>query len=45
MKEFHEAVVIGGGPAGLTAGIYLMRAGIDALLIEQGVSGRDAYEV
>jgi thioredoxin reductase (NADPH) len=39
MKEFHEAVVIGGGPAGLTAGIYLMRAGIDALLIEQGVVG------
>ena len=39
MKEFHEAVVIGGGPAGLTAGIYLMRAGIDALLIEQGLVG------
>ncbi len=39
MKEFHEAVVLGGGPAGLTAGIYLMRAGIDAVLIEQGVVG------
>ena len=39
MKEFREAVVIGGGPAGLTAGIYLMRAGIDALLIEQGLVG------
>ena len=39
MKWFREAVVIGGGPAGLTAGIYLMRAGIDALLIEQGLVG------
>ena len=39
MKELREAVVIGAGPAGLTAGIYLMRAGIDALLIEQGLPG------
>jgi thioredoxin reductase (NADPH) len=39
MGESHEVVVIGGGPAGLTAGIYLMRAGIDALLVEQGVVG------
>lgn len=39
MGEFHEAVIIGGGPAGLTAGIYLMRAGIDAILIEKGILG------
>jgi thioredoxin reductase (NADPH) len=39
MSEFHEVIVIGGGPAGLTAGIYLMRAGIDAILVEQGVVG------
>jgi thioredoxin reductase (NADPH) len=39
MSESHEVVVIGGGPAGLTAGIYLMRAGIDAILVEQGVVG------
>jgi thioredoxin reductase (NADPH) len=39
MSETLEAVIIGGGPAGLTAGIYLMRAGIKAILVEQGVVG------
>ncbi|WP_028893389.1 thioredoxin-disulfide reductase [Syntrophorhabdus aromaticivorans] len=39
MSEFHEAIIIGGGPAGLTAGIYLMRAGIDAILVEKMVVG------
>lgn len=39
MAEFHEAIIIGGGPAGLTAGIYLMRAGIDALLLEKMIPG------
>jgi len=39
MAEFHEALILGGGPAGLTAGIYLMRAGIDAVLLERGILG------
>lgn len=39
MIESHEAVIIGGGPAGLTAGLYLMRAGIDALLLEKAILG------
>jgi len=39
MAEFHEAIIIGGGPAGLTAGIYLMRAGIDTLLLEKIIPG------
>lgn len=39
MADNYEAVVIGGGPAGLTAGIYLMRAGVNAILFEKGVIG------
>lgn len=39
MSEYHEAIIIGGGPAGLTAGLYLMRAGINALLLEKVLPG------
>ena len=39
VSEYHEAVIIGGGPAGLTAGLYLMRAGIDTLLLEKTLPG------
>ena len=38
-----DVVIIGGGPAGLTAGIYLLRAGMDVLLLEaMGVGGQVA---
>jgi thioredoxin reductase (NADPH) len=37
--DAYEAVIIGGGPAGLTAGIYLMRAGISTLLLEKQLLG------
>jgi thioredoxin reductase (NADPH) len=37
-KEF-EVIIIGGGPAGLTAGLYTSRAGLKSLLIEKGVFG------
>jgi thioredoxin reductase (NADPH) len=37
----HDVVIIGGGPAGLTAGIYVKRAMLDALLIEKmGMGGQ-----
>jgi thioredoxin reductase (NADPH) len=39
MSEFREAIVIGGGPAGLTAGIYLKRARIKAMLLEKQLLG------
>ncbi|MFC2067528.1 thioredoxin-disulfide reductase [Chloroflexota bacterium] len=34
-----EVVIIGGGPAGLTAGLYTSRAGLSSLLIEKRLVG------
>ncbi|MCB2215926.1 thioredoxin-disulfide reductase [Desulfofustis glycolicus] len=40
MNSTHrELVILGGGPAGLTAGLYAARARIDHLLIEKGAPG------
>lgn len=38
MQEY-EVVIIGGGPAGLTAGLYVARYGLSAILIERGLYG------
>jgi thioredoxin reductase (NADPH) len=35
----YDVVIIGGGPAGLTAGIYTSRARLNSLLIERGAVG------
>lgn len=40
----HDLVIIGGGPAGLTAGIYTSRAQVDTLLLEKGVPGGQLNE-
>lgn len=37
--ETRDLVIIGGGPAGLSAGIYSSRADIDTILLERGITG------
>jgi thioredoxin reductase (NADPH) len=38
-SESYEIIIIGGGPAGLTAGIYTARDRLRSLLIEKGLVG------
>ncbi|HUV46293.1 MAG TPA: FAD-dependent oxidoreductase, partial [Dehalococcoidia bacterium] len=35
----YQVIIIGGGPAGLTAGLYCARSKLNTLLIERGVIG------
>ncbi len=37
--DFYDLIIVGGGPGGLTAGMYAMRAALKAVLIEKGVPG------
>lgn len=39
MKKHYELVILGGGPAGLSAGLYAARARLDHVLIEKGAPG------
>ncbi len=38
-KNHYELVILGAGPAGLTAGLYASRARLDHVLIEKGAPG------
>ena len=39
MKQVYDLIIIGAGPAGMTAAIYGKRAGLDVLMLEKGAPG------
>lgn len=39
MAEQHDVIIIGAGPAGLTAGLYAARSKLDAVILERGMPG------
>lgn len=41
-RRHHDLIIIGGGPAGLTAALYTSREGIDTLVIERAALGGQA---
>jgi thioredoxin reductase (NADPH) len=41
-RPFYDLIVVGGGPAGLTASIYAAREGLDTLVIEKSALGGNA---
>ncbi len=41
-RPFYDLIIVGGGPAGLTAAIYAAREGIDCLVIEKSALGGNA---
>ncbi|MCS7069228.1 MAG: thioredoxin-disulfide reductase [Meiothermus sp.] len=39
MSQSYDVIIIGGGPAGLTSGIYAGRANLKTLILEKGLPG------
>lgn len=39
MEKIYDLIIIGGGPAGLTAALYASRSGLSTLIFEQGAPG------
>jgi len=44
MENKYDVVIVGAGPAGLTAAIYASRANLSTLMIEAGTSGGKLYK-
>lgn len=38
-SDIYDVIILGGGPAGLSAGIYAQRAALKTVLIEKGIPG------
>lgn len=48
MSNYYDVIIIGGGPAGLTAGIYALRSGCTVAVVEKNMVGGQVnltYEV
>lgn len=46
MKEtVYDLIILGAGPAGLTAGIYARRARLKTLILEKNFTGEDRLSV
>ena len=42
-EKVYDVVVVGGGPAGLSAGIYAARAGLSVIVVERGAFGGNIF--
>jgi NADH-dependent peroxiredoxin subunit F len=41
----HDLIILGGGPAGLTAAIYAIRKGLDVLLVTRDLGGKSNFHL